>query len=411
MQKIKIGVIREYKSPSDFRVPLPPKYCRELLDKFPQIDLTVERSPDRSYKNEEYEALNINLVDDISDRDILIGVKEVPKNRLIPNKIYFFFSHTHKKQVYNRALLQTIIKKNIRMVDYECLRYENGKRVIGFGRFAGIVGAHNGVQAYANRTGKFAIPPAFAMKDFQQIKEYYKRLDFPTFKTIVTGEGKVAHGALETLRAMGIKEVSPTEYLADNDNEAVFTHLCYKDFYERKSDGGFDKKEFYAQPELYICPFEKYYETTDLFINGIFWKNINPVYFTAEEMKKENFRISVIADVTCDISKPAAKKPTASIPSTLAATVIKDSVRGYDVHTKEFTYPYQAQTVDMMTIDNLPNELPRDASEDFGRNMVDLVIPELIKPEISSIIAGATLTRDGQLTEKYRYLQDFVEGK
>lgn len=408
MQKIKIGVIREYKTPSDYRVPLPPQYCQLLINKFPNIDLVVERSPNRSYHDDEYAALNVPLVDDVSDRDILLGVKEVPLDKLIPNKIYFFFSHTHKKQVYNRKLLKAFVEKNIRMVDYECLTFENGKRVIGFGRYAGIVGAHNGVQAYGLRTGSFGIPPAFAMKDFDQLKDYYKRVNFPNFRTIVTGEGKVAHGAVETLRAMNIKEVSASDYLNNEFDEAVFAHLAYKDFYQRKTGGGFDKKEFYKQPELYACPFEQYYKCTDLFINGIYWANNNPVFFSSEEMKKDNFRISVIADVTCDIAKPTSPSPTASIPATLDATVIKDPVRGYDIHSQEFTYPYQENTVDMMTIDNLPNELPRDASEDFGKNMVELVIPELIKPEVSKIIQGATLTRDGSLTEQYSYLQDFL---
>ncbi len=410
MNKIKIGVIREYKNPPDFRVPLPPAYCKQLINKFPQIDLVVEKSPNRCFKDEDYETEGIKLVEDVSDRDILIGVKEVPKERLLENKIYFFFSHTHKKQIYNRELLQTFLKKNIRMVDYECLRYENGKRVIGFGRFAGIVGAHNGLQAYGMRTSKFALPPAYVMKDFKQIKEYYKRVSFPNFKTIITGEGKVALGSLETMRATGIKEVSPNEYLKNNFNEAVFTHLRYADFYERKTDEGFDREEFKKYPELYCCPFEKYYTSTDLFINGIYWSNKNPVYFTAEEMKQENFRISVIADVTCDIAKPNAKVPTSSIPSTLDASVIKNPVFGYNKGTGKMDYPYQSNTVDMMTIDNLPNELARDASQDFGKNMVELIIPELIKPEASNIIAGATLTRNGKLTNEYAYLQDFVDG-
>jgi len=401
---MKIGVIREYKNPPDFRVPLTPEACVKLLNEQAGIELFIERSPQRSYANNEYTELGLNLVDDVSHCDILIGVKEVPVEKLIPNKTYLFFSHTHKKQAYNRHLLAAILDKNIHMVDYECLRYEKGNRIIGFGRYAGIVGVHNGFQTYGRKTETFELPAAYDFKDFAEIKEFYKGMELPNFKTLITGEGKVAWGSKETADAMGIRQVSANDYLTKDFDEPVYAHLMYSDFYQRKTDGGFDKGEFYTNPELYECPFEKYWQQTDLFINGIYWDNKNPVYFTQEDMRRDDFRIKVISDVTCDIA------PDSSIPSTLKATKIGDPVFGYDPINECEVEAYTDGCIDMMTIDNLPNELPRDASADFSEKMVETIIPELLKEE-SAIIKSASLTKNGKLTEVFSYLQDFVEGR
>ncbi|RME33002.1 MAG: alanine dehydrogenase, partial [Deltaproteobacteria bacterium] len=139
---MKIGLIREGKVPPDNRVPLTPDQCRFLMDRY-EVDIVVEPSPIRAFRDEEYAALGIPLRTDLSDRDILLGVKEVPIEQLIPGKTYFFFSHTIKKQPYNRPLLQAILRKRIRLIDYEVLTDESGKRVIAFGYFAGMAGAHN----------------------------------------------------------------------------------------------------------------------------------------------------------------------------------------------------------------------------------------------------------------------------
>jgi len=403
MKQLNIGIIREGKVPADSRVPLTPKQCRMLMDKFPNVKILVQRSEVRCIKDEEYRNEKVEVVEDISVCDILMGVKEVPIDQLIPSKHYFFFSHTIKEQPYNRGLLQAMLKNNIRMTDYETLRNEEGNRIIGFGRYAGIVGAHNGIRAYGLKTKSFELDKAHECKDFEAIKEQYKQTKFPPFKVVNTGIGKVANGALETLEALGFKRVSGEEFITKEFDQPVYVHLKYKDMYKHKETGLYDQNDFYKNSQNYICDFVGYTKNADVFINGIYWEKGGPVYFTKEQMKEDSFRIKVIADITCDIA------PDSSVPSTLRAAKIGDDVFGYDPHTETEVAPFLENTVDMMTVDNLPNELPRDASNDFGKMLIGNVIEELMKDQ-SDIIEQATIANGGALTEFYAYLQNYVDG-
>jgi alanine dehydrogenase len=400
---MKIGVIREGKNPPDARVPLVPQQCRYIAKHFP-VAVVVEPSPKRIFGDEEYQALNVPMQEEISDCDVLMGVKEVPISQLIADKTYFFFSHTIKAQAYNRDLLRAILDKNIRLIDYEVLTDEKGKRLIAFGRFAGMVGAHNGLWTYGKRSGVFKLPRMNTYRDYAAAKEDYKSLQLPALKIVLTGTGRVGQGAAEVLKDMGIERVSPKDFVTTTYDHAVFTQLRVEDYARRKDGKPFVRKEFYAQPELFESKFAPYTAISDIFINGIYWDNAAPAFFAAEDMKKEDFKIEVIADVTCDIA------PVSSIPSTLKATTIDDPVFGYDVQHGTETTAFQVDAVDMMTIDNLPNELARDASRSFGKQFIEHVLPELLK-EQSDIIERATITKNGQLTERYAYLQSFVDGE
>ncbi|MGB1205685.1 MAG: NAD(P)-dependent oxidoreductase [Chitinophagales bacterium] len=403
MAKIKFGVIRECKNPPDSRVPFPPKMCKQVLDKYgDRISLSVQRSPNRCFSDAEYEAENINLVDDVSDCDILFGVKEVPISNLIANKKFLFFSHTIKAQPYNSKLLQSIIKQNIQLIDYECLRYENGKRIIGFGRFAGIVGAHNGLRDYGLKTGAFSLPEAHKSKDYDEIKAIYDNTKLPNIKIAVTGGGRVSLGAKEVLDILNIKEVSPQDFLQNDYDKPVYVMLDIEELYRHKTDNSFNRKDFYQNPENYDCIFEPYTKETDFMINGIYWNPQAPIFFSKADMRATDFNIKVIADITCDIN--------GSIPATTKATIIGDSTFGYDVQTEAEVAPYLSDTVDIMSIDNLPNELPRDASEMFGTALFNHIIPELLATD-SAIIEKASIAKNGDLTEKYEYLRDYANGK
>lgn len=403
MSKVKIGVIREEKNPPDSRVPLPPKQCRKLLDLYGDaLSIVVEPSPNRCFSDEEYMALDIPLQEDLSDCDILMGVKEVPKPKLIPNKKYLFFSHTIKKQPYNRTLLQEIIAQNIQLIDYECLRYTHGKRILGFGHFAGIVGAHNGLLVYGKKHRLYDLIPAYQAKDYAELKGIYQHLQLPAMKIVLTGGGRVATGAKEVLDVLGIKEVSATDLLENTYEEAVYSMLDVADLYAHKEGGAFVKKDFYTNPQDYVSTFAPYTKVVDLMMNGIYWDPKAPLFFTKKDMQATDFNIRVIADITCDIN--------GSIPATLRATVIGDPTMGYDPQTMEEVAPYQAQTIDIMSIDNLPNELPRDASTKFGEDLIRDVIPEFFKAE-SAIIEQASITKAGNLYGKYEYLRDYVSEK
>lgn len=397
---MKIGIIREGKTPPDSRVPLIPQQCKSVQEKF-NIPILVEPSAGRCYSDAEYQKAGIEMGTDMASCDVLLGVKEVPIDQLIPDKTYCFFSHTIKKQAYNRKLLQNILEKNIRLIDYEVLTDDKGRRLIAFGRFAGMVGAHNALYTYAQRTGLFKMKRMKDHLDYAEAKKKYKSIHFPPIKIVLTGTGRVGNGAAEVLKDMGIREVDPEDFLKHRYQEAVFTQLRLSYYVGRPDGRAFAPKEFYAHPERFVSVFQPFFKASDIMINGIFWDNQAPAFFTREDMCSADFNIKVIADVTCDIA------PVSSIPSTLRAATIADPIFGYDPQTRVETVPHQAHVIDMMTIDNLPNELPRDASKAFGRQFIDHILPEFLKPE-SAILERATIARDGKLGAYFGYLEDFV---
>lgn len=399
---MKIGIIREGKNPPDSRVPLTPLQCATLISQH-QLDLKVQQSPNRCYTDAEYKAEQVPLTDDLQDRDILLGVKEVPVEQLIPGKTYFFFSHTIKKQAYNRKLLQAILQKNIRLIDWEVLTNNHNQRLIAFGRFAGMVGAHNGIWAYGQRTGAFQLKRMKDCHDYAEAKSLYKKLQLPPIKIALTGTGRVGNGAADVLRDMGIRQVSVPEFLTQEYDEAVFTQLLCNDYAMRNDGRPFNKPYFYQHPERHHSVFAPFTKIADVMINGIYWDNSAPAFFSSADMQGADFKIKVIADVTCDIA------PVSSIPSTLKASTIPEPVFGYNPHNGQEEVPYQDHTIDMMTIDNLPNELPRDASKAFGEQFIRNILPELLKPE-SEVIQKASITQNGQLTPRFAYLQDYVDG-
>ena len=399
---MKIGIIREGKTPPDSRVPLTPAQCKKLIDTY-GVDLRVQPSPGRCYSDAEYTSIGVPIQEDLSDRTILMGVKEVPIEHLLPQKTYFFFSHTIKKQAYNRSLLQAILEKKIRLVDYEVLTNEQGKRVIAFGKWAGMVGAHNGLFTYGSRTGDFALPQMKHFRDYEAACAAYATQEWPPIKIVLTGTGRVGAGAAKVLRDMGIRQVEPSAFLNETFGEAVFTQLRVVDYVVRKDGKPFEPENFYQHPELFTSSFDSYTKVADLMINGIFWDNRAPQFFSSGDMAAEGFSIQVIADVTCDIA------PVSSIPSTLRASTIADPIFGYDPKTGREVPSHTPGCIDMMTIDNLPNELPRDASKAFGEQFLTHVMPELLR-EQSYLLDRATVAKDGELGAHFGYLSDYVDG-
>jgi alanine dehydrogenase len=401
---MKIGIIREGKVPSDNRVALTPRQCAFLMRNY-AVQIVVEPSPIRCYPDAEYVNEGVAVTNNLSDCDILLGIKEVPVTQLIPDKTYFFFSHTVKKQVYNRQLLQTILQKNIKLIDYELLTDEHGLRLIAFGRYAGMVGAHNGMLAYGARTGAYTMTRMKDLRDYAHARKMYKTLKMPTIRVVVTGTGRVASGAVEVLRDLGFKQVTPSDFLKKNFNIAVFTQLSPTEYVERKDSLPFKKADFYAHPDRYKSNFAPFSQKTDVLINGIFYDKKAPMFFTLEEMQQPSFKIKTIADVSCDLM------PYSSVPSTIRATTIAEPFYGFDPILNQETLPFQAKSIDMMTIDNLPNELPRDASEFFGTQFMDNILSEILKTKDSIVLYKATIAENGNLTERYHYLQDYVDFK
>lgn len=401
MTKPSIGLIREGKVPADFRVALTPLQCVKLKED--GWNIQVQSSEVRCYKDEEYSALGIPVVKDISTSDLLIGIKEVPVDQLIDFKTYMFFSHTIKKQIYNRKLLQNILAKHIRLIDYEVLTDEEDERLIAFGNDAGIVGAHMGIQAYGKRTGKFSLPNMESFPHYADAVKIYKTIQWPAIRVVLTGKGRVGTGAAMVLDNMGFKRLSTKDYLSKQYDIPVYTQIDCLDYVESPDGKAFTKQDYYTDPKHFKMIFSKYMAVSDVFINGIFWDNRSPAFFTLDELKEDYFKLTTIADISCDIA------PRSSVPTTVQPSTITNPVYGYN--KKEFCVcePYSEDSLDVMAVDNLPNALPRDASESFGEKLIRLILPEFSKDK-SDILEGGAIAKDGKLALKYEYLQDFVEG-
>ena len=399
---MKIGIIREGKVPPDRRVPFTPKQCKKIREKYPQVQLVVQSSPSRAYMDEEYDDQCINIQDDTNDCDVLFGVKEVPIDQLIEGKTYFIFSHTIKEQPYNKELLKAVLEKKIRLIDYEVLTDKAGNRVIGFGRFAGLVGAYNGFRGYAIRNKMTALRPAHTLEGIKEMKAEAAKLPLPAIKIAFTGEGRVAGGVRELLESMGIEEVQVDTYLnKDNFEKPVFVQLKPQDYNKHIDGKPFDFNYFINHPEEYEGDFKRFCNKTDMLIASAYWDHRSPVLFTTKDMGEPDFRIKVIADITCDIM--------GSIPSTLRASIIEDPFYGFNPNTgKEELAFTDSGNITVMAVDNLPNELPRDASKDFGKNLIESVIPSLLGKDDDGVIERATIAKDGKLTDRFEYLSDWL---
>ncbi len=400
MKPLTIGLIREGKNPPDKRVAFTPLQTEEIEQRFPNVKIICEPSEIRCYKDSEYSALGIT-VGGIQDCDILMGIKEVPVKNLIEGKTYLFFSHTMKKQPYNRGLLQEVIKKKIRLIDYEALKDIQGNRLVAFGRYAGIVGAYNGLWVYGNRYAKFSLRRAFECFDINDLKLELRKVKLPPIKILLTGAGRVAKGAMETLDTAGIRKVSPHDFLTLPFSEPVYVQLSSADYHIRKEGGHFNREEFHHHPERYTADFKKFTKVTDLLMAGAYWNPKAPKLFSHEDLLAHEFKIKIIADITCDIN--------GSIPCTKKPSSIPDPIYDYNPITDSTEPPLTNQDfLTIMAVDNLPCELPRSASEEFGRDLIDKILKPLLLEDIGGVIERGTLAQNGALSSTFSYLQEYI---
>lgn len=400
MDTINIGILRETKV-DDKRVPLTPRQCADLMQDYSHVKVFVQPSDIRCYSDHDYKLFGIPVQEDLSKCDILLGIKEVSNDALIPGKTYLFFSHTIKKQERNKKLLQTLLEKNIKLIDYECLTDDVRNRVVGFGRYAGIIGAYNGILGYGKKYDLFDIKHAHDCRGHEEMEDELRRVKLTNIKICLTGGGRVANGATETLGMLKIRKVTPYEFLNCSYREPVYVQLHSKDYNIPKDGSGWDAEEFYTHPELYDSMFYPYTKVTDLLITCHYWHPQAPHLFTKGDMRKPDFRVSVIADVTCDIN--------GSVPSTLQASTIEEPFYGYNPVTTEIDEAFIKDTITVMAVDNLPCELPRDSSEDFGKQLMERVFPALLNfGSDSPMIERAIITKNGELTNRYEYLKDWV---
>lgn len=400
---MKFGIIKERKNPPDRRVVFTPEEIARLLKEHPEAQVKVESSDIRVFTDKQYAELGIEIATDMSDCDVLFGVKEVPVDALIPNKKYFFFSHTIKKQAHNKKLLQAILEKNIDLYDHETIVDAKYKRLIGFGRYAGIVGAYNGMRAFGLKFELFSIPKAETLTSKEDLVNKLRRQILPPIKIVLTGHGKVGMGAQEILETMRIKEVSPENYLTKIYSEPVYTQIDVMDYYKRKDDQPASKEDFYKNPTAYTSNFERFSEVSDIFIAGHFYGNNGPEILSQTMLNAPDCKIKVVADISCDVDGPIA--------CTLKASTIAEPLFGYlPSEHKEVPYMHPGAVV-VMSVDNLPCELPKDASEGFGEMFMKHVIPAFFNGDKDGILLRAKMTENGKLTKRFDYLQDYIDGK
>jgi len=401
---MKFGIIKERKIPVDRRVVFTPEELLRLQEEHPDAIVKVESSAIRVFNDDAYRNLGIEVADDITDCDVFFGVKEIPVDNLIPNKKYFFFSHTIKKQVHNRKLLQAIIEKNIELYDHETIVDANNKRLIGFGRYAGIVGAYNGFRGFGIKYDLFNIPKAETLQSKEDLIIRLKRQILPNIKIVLTGHGKVGMGAKEILDGMKLKQVSPEDFLNKVYTQPVYTQIDVLD-YNKRIDGvkAESNRDFYTNPQDYISNFERFSKVADVFMAGHFHGNGSPDILTRDMLNAPDNKIKVVADISCDVDGPIA--------CTIKASTIADPFFGYlPNENKEVPYTHPGSIM-VMSVDNLPCELPKDASEGFGEMFMEHVIPAFFNNDKDGILARAKMTENGKLTPRFSYLQDYVDGK
>lgn len=399
---MKIGIIKEGKTPPDKRTPFVPSHCKELKKQYPELEILVQSSPIRCFSDQEYADAGAQLVDDVSNCDIIFGVKEVRYDMLAQGKTMLFFSHTIKKQAQNKTLLQDVLKKNVRLIDYETLTFKNGVRVLGFGRYAGIVGSYNALMAFGKRNGTFDLKPAHLCNDMNEMTVEMQKMNLPNIKIIISGGGKVANGTKETMKAAGITEVSSSDFLTTQFSMPVYCNVDLLDYHQFNGKPPADLQEFIKDSTIWTNTFKRFTEVADIYISAHFWDNRSAQFFTKKDVASPEFKVKVIADITCDIN--------GSVPTTIRSTTIEDPVFGYDRATGTETAPYDPESITIMAVDNLPCEVPKDASTGFGQDLIDRIIPLFLGNDPDHILQRATISEDGQLTERFKYLQDYVDG-
>nr|WP_314898056.1 NAD(P)-dependent oxidoreductase [uncultured Flavobacterium sp.] len=400
---MKFGIIKERKNPPDRRVVFSPDELARLKQLYQGVSIKVEHSDIRIFTDEEYKKLGIEVTNDISDCDVLFGVKEVPVEDLIPNKAYFFFSHTIKKQPYNRKLLQAILEKNIDLYDHETIVDSHNRRLIGFGRYAGIVGVYNSIRAFGIKFELFKLPKADTLSGKEALIAHLKRLILPPLKFVITGTGKVGNGAKEVLDAIKVKEVSVENYLTKNYSQPVYTQIDVLEYNKRKDGKILDFKDFYTNPQDYVSNFERFTKVSDIYITGHFYANEAPVILTREMLQSKDCKIKVVADISCDVNGPIA--------CTQRASTIAEPLYGYLPSENKEVDIFHPAAIVVMAVDNLPCELPKDASIGFGEMFMEHVIPAFFNGDADGILQRAKITEKGKLTPRFSYLQDYVDAE
>ena len=395
-------IIKERKNPPDRRVVFSPEKLAEAKKQFPEATFIIESSNIRVFSDSAYQDLGFKVTSDVNNCDVMIGVKEVPITSLVANKIYFFFSHTIKEQPYNRELLKAIIDKNITLYDHETIVSNEGFRLIGFGFYAGVVGVYNGFRAWGLKYDTWHLPKAGTLSNQTALIEQLNTLEIPNIKILLTGSGKVSNGAQKMLDAINIRSVSVFDYLNNTFKEPVYCKIDVLDYNIRKDGRIINNTDFFNNPQDYVSNFMRFAKVTDYYIAGHFYGTGAPYLYTRNDVKSNDFNIKVVADISCDVDGPVA--------TTIRASTIAEPIYGYNPETETEIDYRDDKAITVMAVDNLPCELPKDASEGFGELFLQHVLPAFFNNDKDGILQRAKITEHGKLTNNFSYLQNYLNG-
>jgi saccharopine dehydrogenase (NAD+, L-lysine-forming) len=431
-----IGIRREDKSRWERRVPVTPEDARELQEEH-GIEVWVQPSPIRVFSAEEFTQAGAIVQEDLSPCPVIFAVKEMPLDFFEPGKTYVFFAHVIKGQPYNMPMLKKMLDLGCNLIDYEKVTDEKGRRLIFFGRHAGIAGMVDTLWALGQRLDWEGIPNPFSQlrhtyeyKDLMEAKEAIsgmgekiKTEGLPDSVTPlicgIAGYGNVARGVWELLDLLPIEEIEPKEVASLVEGSEYASNVIYKVVFKEEHtvepispEDRFELQDFYDHPEKYRGKFESYVPYLTLIVNCIYWEEKYPRLVTKKVLKQlygaGKPHLRVIGDISCDIE--------GAIECTVRSTEPDEPVFTYNPFTGEATSGYEGEGPVVMAVDILPSELPRDASVDFSGVLKEF-IPAIAKADFSvpfeqlelpPEIKRAVIAYHGELTPDYRYIEEFL---
>ncbi|MCX6248182.1 MAG: bifunctional lysine ketoglutarate reductase /saccharopine dehydrogenase family protein [Bacteroidetes bacterium] len=432
-----IGIRHEDKYLLERRSPLTPRHV-EWLVRHKKLDIIVQSSEKRIFRDEEYRNAGAEVSDDLKKCSVVFGVKEMPVSFFEPNKTYVFFAHVIKGQSYNMPMLKRMMELKCNLIEYEKVIDEQGKRLIFFGKYAGLAGMINSFWAlglrmkdhgYISNLLKIRQAHTYpslkeAREDISAIGQRIAEKGIPNellpFVIGFTGYGNVSQGAQEICGLLPVKEISPEKLLELRNRKNLPNNIIYKvifheeDLVEHTGGKPFDLHDYYANPHYYRSVFEKYVPHLSMLINCIYWDKRYPKLITKEYLKKlfagGRPKLSVIGDISCDVE--------GSIECTLKPAEIDDPIYIYNVDTEQITMGHQGDGMLVMAVDILPAELPRDASNGFGDVLVSFVKPiadadfedSFEDLDLPKAIKKGLILHRGELTPDFKYLEEFLIG-
>jgi len=433
--KHKVGIRYEDKYLMEKRVPLVPTHVKQLVEQ--GIEVQVVPSEKRIFKDGEYKAVGARLMSEPLDADVILGVKEMPIGYFKPKKTYIFFSHTIKGQVYNMPLLRNMMESKINLIDYERIVDEQGRRLIFFGRFAGLAGTINALWSLGERMERKGInTPFLKLKQThnynsleeakavveevgKDIAEHGLPRELTPLVIGITGYGNVSKGSQEILELLPVKEISPEELPALRNKTSLPNNVVYKVVFKEKhlavpkeADKAFDLQTYYNYPERFDGVFEQYLPHLTVLMNCMYWDDRYPRIVTKDFLenawKTGGIPLEVIGDVTCD--------PDGSVEITHKGTAIEDPVFVYNPIQRDAKMGFDGDGILVMAVDILPSELPRESSQGFSDALIRF-LPDLLKTDFEvpfealnmpAPLKSALILHHGRLTPDYQYLKDHL---